>query len=177
MKHIFKVAKQYKIPDGTIVAPFMNPYDSNSTESITDINDISISEGIIEGFGKSKIQIFPYVNQITYVLEGKLKVIMKGQKDKGPYSLVITKNDSVITYKNEFLQLVNETSESCRVLYIVSPAYVYEIENGEVVYDDSIILDKSWEELKKANWKIDIKCYDKIEREKAIKRIISGRKK
>jgi hypothetical protein len=38
------------------------------------------------------------------------------------------------------------------VLYIVSPAYIFLVEEGRVVYDDSVVLEEDWEELKRVNW-------------------------
>jgi hypothetical protein len=176
MKHIFKVTNQWEVPDGTLVAPFMNPFDSNSSTPLENLRDISIAEGNIGSFVQSKIQIMPYVNQITYVLEGTVKIIMKGPNDKGPYVLEICRNESIIAYKNEFLQLINETNENCKVLYIVSPAYVCEIENGDTVYDDAIVIDKSWNDLEIAKWKIENEVFKITEREEAIKRICNRKK-
>ncbi|MGH8631900.1 MAG: hypothetical protein ACREU7_14210 [Burkholderiales bacterium] len=40
----------------------------------------------------------------------------------------------------------------CRVLYIVSPPYVFLETDGKLVYDDAIVLGNDWETLAKQQW-------------------------
>jgi hypothetical protein len=95
----------------------------------------------------------PLVTQVTFVLGGRLEVWMKDPDGTGPYSLQITAEQAVLTRPGTFLQFRNHTDDPCRVLYIVSPAYVFLMEEGKVIYDDSVVLEEGWEELEKINWK------------------------
>ena len=70
-----------------------------------------------------------------------------------PYDSEISNNQAVVTKPVTLLQLRNRTSEACKVLYIVSPSYVYlRDKNSRIVYDDSIIIDYNWSELKDMRW-------------------------
>ena len=52
-----------------------------------------------------------------------------------------------------FFQLINETVMPCEVLYIVSPAYTFEMQPpGTVLYDDSLVLDEGWDVLAANDW-------------------------
>ncbi len=117
------------------------------------LDDFSLALGEIEPHHHSKIHIIPLVTQVTFVLGGHLEVWMKDPDGSGPYSLQITAEQAVLTRPGTFLQFRNHTHDSCRVLYIVSPAYVFLKEKGELIYDDSVVLEEDWEELGKMNWK------------------------
>ena len=55
--------------------------------------------------------------------------------------------------KGTFFQLINQTTSPCRVLYIVSPAYLFEMEkDGRVRYDDAMIIDRHWDDLESLGW-------------------------
>jgi hypothetical protein len=110
--------------------------------------------GIIEALSKSKIQVLPFVNQITYILDGQIKAIMKGVQDKNPYEIIAQKDQAFITIKNEYLQLINENDIDAKVLYIVSPSYVFEENDGAIIYDDSVIFDHDWNDL--INFEVEI---------------------
>ena len=52
-----------------------------------------------------------------------------------------------------FLQLLNRTAVPCRTLYVVGPAYVFDVDEcGVVRYDDAVTLDESWEALAALDW-------------------------
>jgi hypothetical protein len=96
----------------------------------------------------------PLVTQIVFVLSGSLEVIIKEAQDDLPKVLHAEANEAVLTKPGSLFQLRNVGEESCRVLYIVSPAYLFEMdETGSVVYDDAFIVKESWEQLKQQRWK------------------------
>ena len=51
-----------------------------------------------------------------------------------------------------FPQLINRTETPCRVLYIVSPPYLFDKGGDQVIYDDYIRFDEDWKELEDWNW-------------------------
>jgi mannose-6-phosphate isomerase-like protein (cupin superfamily) len=141
-----------RVNDGTLVAPFLNCKDVSSALPIDFVNGFSIAVGKIEKGTNSKIHIHPVVTQATYVLSGRIDVTMKGRKDPTPYPLTIGKNSAVVTAPYEFFQLRNPYDEDCDVLYIVSPDYLFVMENEKVIYDDAVVLDYTWDELARVHW-------------------------
>jgi len=123
LKRVFTIPKPFRVPDGTLVSPFLNPKDNLSNLPFNLFDGFSIAYGLIKPRTSSKIHILPHVLQVTYVLQGKLKVSMKGPRDSKPYSLTAKKNQAVLTDKSTFLQLINEGIQPCEVLYITSPAF------------------------------------------------------
>ena len=63
------------------------------------------------------------------------------------YDLALNPGQAVVTKPRTLLQLRNEGSATAAVLYIVSPSYVVEMDSDTVVYDDAVVVAKSWEEL------------------------------
>jgi len=140
------------VPDSTKVFPLFNCRDFTSSLPGSFLEDFSLAVGEIEPGRKSKVHVMPLVTQVTLVLQGKLEVWMKDADQLEPYSLRLEAEQAIITWPGTFLQFQNHTGRSCRVLYIVSPAYLFEMENGMVVYDDSVVLEEDWEGLEKINW-------------------------
>ena len=153
MNRVFMIPPPFQVSDGTLVAPFLNARDCMSGLSFNLLEGVSLASGIINPRVKSKIQIMPHVTQITYVLGGLLEVRMKGKDDDVPYSKSVRAREAVITEAGAFLQLINNTDQPCEVLYIVSPAYLFEMTDHEIAYDDSLVLDESWNDLKMAGWR------------------------
>lgn len=76
-------------------------------------------------------------------------------KDRGapsPYSIELHAEDGAVALPGTFFQLINPGGEVCRVLYIVSPPYVFLETDGKLVYDDAIVLDTDWETLARQQW-------------------------
>ena len=69
--------------------------------------------------------------------------------DDQPYSLELVTGQAALTEPGTYLQFVNASSKSCRVLYIVSPAYVF-----DEAYDDSVVLDFAWDQPERLNWEV-----------------------
>ena len=153
MNRVFSIENPVRVPDRTIVYPFLNPKDSTSGLPWDLIDGFSISAGKIETGVRSKIHVMPLVTQVTFVLSGSLEVRMKDPDGDACYVVQLRPEQAVITRPGTFLQLINQTDEPCRVLYIVSPAYLFELdESGNVAYDDGIVLDEDWDELVRLDW-------------------------
>ena len=152
MKKVFEIASPFQIPDGTLVAPFLNSKDCMSGLPFALLNGFSLAAGIIGPKQSSKIHIMRFVTQVTFVRHGNLQVRMKGPEDDDFYSVSVETEQAVLTEPSTFFQLVNETDRTCEVLYIVSPAYLFDMTDDKVIYDDSLVLDEDWGELKRARW-------------------------
>jgi len=140
------------VPDSTKVFPLFNCRDFTSSLPGNLLEDFSLAVGEIEPGRKSKVHVMPLVTQVALVLLGKLEVWMKDADQLEPYSLRLEAEQAILTRPGTFLQFWNNTGLPCRVLYIVSPAYLFVIEKGKLVYDDSVVLEEDWEELGKINW-------------------------
>ena len=153
MNRIFTPQKGIQVPDGTMVYPFMNGLDSTYGLPWNLLEGFSIAAGVIAPNRASKIHVMPLVTQVTVVLRGLLEVRMKDAESAAPYTLKVVPQEAILTRPETFLQLINPTRFPVQTLYIVSPPYVFEMdEGGKVVYDDAVVFDEGWEELKKLNW-------------------------
>ncbi len=154
MKQIFSMGEGFPVPDGTIVCPAIDVSPvSRAAGQWTDA--MSIAGGEILPGVTSKIHVHPVVTQVTWVLAGRLTIRMKDARSSEAYELPLQPNQSVWTEPGTFFQLINPHREPCRVLYIVTPAFVFEMNaSGEVIYNDAVILDADWLALAKQQWKI-----------------------
>lgn len=169
MNKIFKIGSGFKVPDGTIVHSIL---DSQflKREGLKMVGELSLALGEIPPNTTSKIHLHPIVSQLTWVVSGKLNVIMKDPSVDKPYSLDLKAEDSVFTEAGTYFQLINNSKETCRVLYIVSPAFLFDInKNGTILYNDAIVLDENWDALPE----IKNVAETKIERNSAWKRMSS----
>jgi hypothetical protein len=120
----------------------------------------------------------PFVTQVTFVRSGNLAVRMKGPDDTEPYILPLAAGQAVLTEPGAFFQLLNEGSERCDVLYVVSPAYVFELSpKGGVRYDDSLVLDEDWDHLTAARSQSAQAMPTLSQREEAVRRLWATKKK
>ena len=154
MNQLFGIGSTFQIPDGTMVSPFLNARDVFSDLPFDLLDSFSIAAGEIPPSVKSKIHIHPVVTQVTFVWQGKVTVTMKDRYNKNPYAIPLEPGQAVLTKAGTFFQLSNTSERSCRVLYIVSPAYVFLMNNNEVVYDDALVLDERWEALPQTTAKL-----------------------
>ena len=97
MDRIFKINTPFRIPDNTLISPFLNSKDNQSGLSFDLIEGFSIAAGIIDPRTHSKIHIMPFVTQVTFVRRGKLKVKMKSPDDKQPYEVALSADEAVLT--------------------------------------------------------------------------------
>jgi hypothetical protein len=155
MNRIFEPTQFFPLPDGTRVAPALNPWDINARDLPWDaLPGASLAVGEIPGGCMSKPHLHPIVTQITWVLEGALRVRMKGSQDRQAYELHVAAGSGVLTEPLTFLQFLNPDATSmARVLYIVTPAYIYL--PGEEGYDDALVFEQTWEQLAAAGFPLD----------------------
>ena len=177
MKRVFRIIEPFRVPDGTLVSPFLNPMDSKSRLPIDILSGFSLAAGTIEPKSSSKIHIMPFVTQVTFVRRGALRVRMKGPHDENSYSRRLRADQAVLTAPGTFFQLINEGSELCEVLYILSPAYVFEKSGGEVVYDDSVVLEESWHSLKSNGWNPNAQIPTRKQRRETQQRLRAHRQR
>jgi mannose-6-phosphate isomerase-like protein (cupin superfamily) len=165
------------VPDGTLVSPFLNSKDITSGLPFDLVDGFSIAAGEIHHEVSSKIHIMPFVTQVTFVRHGSLTICMREKGGNSHYEMNLIAGQAVLTRPGTFFQLVNRSNESCHVLYIVSPAYLFEMdENGNVIYDDSIVLEEDWDDLKKLDWqpsKIRDDSLSRKKRQEAYERLSS----
>ena len=155
MDHVFRIENGFIVPDDTKVFPFLNPRDSESHLPWDLAGDVSLAVGEIAPHSQSKIHIHPLVTLITWVVSGALQIKMKDPENPDPYIVTLEAQQAALTKPQTFLQHINATDLLCRVLYIVSPAYVFLMEaNGTVVYDEAVVVDRDWEELAQQQWYI-----------------------
>ncbi len=154
MQKIFTVGEGFTVPDGTIVHPAVDAMLA-SRACGTWVDDVSIALGKIPAGVTSNIHVHPVVAQVTWVLSGALTITMKDRTTAAPYHLELTANQSVWTQPGTFFQLSNPHRQPCRVLYIVTPAFLFEVDaHGNVAYNDAIVLEQDWDTLARAAWKI-----------------------
>jgi mannose-6-phosphate isomerase-like protein (cupin superfamily) len=154
-------------PDATKVFPLLNCRDSTSGLPGNLLEDFSLAVGEIEPGRQSRVHVMPLVTQVTFVLQGKLEVWMKDKDQLEPYSLRLEEEQAILTRPGTFLQFRNYSGLPCRVLYIVSPAYIFLMEEGKMIYDDSVVLEEGWEELEKINWRpARLRSLDSIRKER-----------
>jgi hypothetical protein len=171
MNHVFRMTNPIVVPDGSIVNGFLNSTDNTSGVDFGLVESLSIAGGLLIPGVRSKLQILPLVTQVTFVRRGQLTVKMKDRRVTHHYTLHLVQNQAALTKPGTFLQLLNETDETCEVLYIVTPSYVFEFEENKVIYDDSVVFDESWEAIETPGW-MPSKPYTTLsDREAAIARL------
>lgn len=172
LNRIFTITAPFRVPDGTWVSPFLNAKDSQSDLPFDLLDGFSIAAGTIDPNSHSKIHIMPLVTQVTFVRSGSLAVRMKGPDDAEPYILRLAAAEAVLSEPGIFFQLINDSPEPCEVLYIVSPAYVFEMSTeGAVLYDDAVVLDDGWEDLAAAGWRMSRSIATVQQRADAMRRL------
>jgi hypothetical protein len=152
MNGIFSIQNGFQVPDGTVVYPFLNPKDSTSDLPWDLLEGFSIAAGDIAPQSASKIQVLPLAAQVTFVLHGALQIIAKEPLTPASYTLQLTAEQAAIQRPGTFFQLINPTDALCRVLYIVSPPYVFDQHEGAIRYDDSLVFDEGWQALADLKW-------------------------
>jgi mannose-6-phosphate isomerase-like protein (cupin superfamily) len=153
MNRIFGPPGFFRVPDETLVSPFLNPMDSNSGLPPDFGVSFSIAAGIIEAHRESKIHVHPHVVLVTYVLSGTLVIKMKDSNTAELYELSLEAAQAVLVGRGTFLQWINRGDVPASVLYILGPPYVFETDDaGRVVYDDAVALDEDWDQLARLDW-------------------------
>jgi mannose-6-phosphate isomerase-like protein (cupin superfamily) len=152
---IFSPTAGFKVPDGTVVSPFLNPADRTSglEPELLDALAFSLATGLVPADSESAIHAHPLVTQVTVLLEGRLVVRLREPHDPEMVELALEPGQAVLSRRGSFLQLVNSGDTPCRTLYVVSPPYVFEgDEAGNVVFDDSVVICLDWQTLRAMRW-------------------------
>lgn len=153
MNRVFHITQGFTIPDGTMVYPFLNSRDVTSGLPWDILDDISLAVGDIAPRSRSKIHVHPFVTLVTWVVSGTLQIRMKELENPIPFTVSLTPQQAAITRPGTFLQHINMTNELCRVLYIVSPAYLFVTPEAEYEgYDDAAVTDLDWEDVERQHW-------------------------
>jgi len=152
MNRIFTIRDGFRVPDETTVYPFLNAKDCLSGLPWDLLDGFSLSAGDIEPKSQSKIQVMPHVTQVTFVVRGELEIVIKDAKSRDPYAFRLAEQQAVITKPSTFFQLINPADVMCRVLYIVSPPYVFDRQDSQILYDDTVVFDEDWQALAQLNW-------------------------
>jgi len=149
MRVVFAPRTYAQVPDGTLVSPFLNPFDNTgATVGPLAHGHLGVAAGRLEPGVASSIHVLPLVTQITWVVRGRLRIVMRAPAEPEPYTLELDAGQAVCTEPGELLQLANDDHDTAvEVLYITSPAYVYEVDrHGAVVYDDARVIATTWDE-------------------------------
>ncbi len=173
---VYKIEDGFEVPDKTMVFPIFGPRQQQLAG--LEISDyMSLAMGELEKLETSSIHVHPLVAHLTWVMSGSLSVKMKDPENNEAYRLDLNPMQAVYTAPGTFFQLINRGVDTCKILYQVAPAFVFDMTpEGEVRYNDAIVLSGySWEKLKEMNWKIPELDIDlaqvKAERQAAINRM------
>ncbi|MFN3193926.1 MAG: cupin domain-containing protein [Aureliella sp.] len=151
MKRVFPIPPPIVVPDGTKLSEIVGSRVlSELGERVSD--GVSVALGTLPGGTVSKVHVHPVVWHFTWVLTGELTVKMKDTLSDEPYELVVPTENGVLTEQGTFFQLINSGDEECKVLYIVGPGFVFELGDPGVRYNDAVVFEEDWDELKELNW-------------------------
>ncbi len=155
MNRIFEPRGYITVPDGTDVSAFLNATDATQ-ENVPwgALGEMSIASGRIGPGVHSWVHVHPAVTLVTYSVSGSLTARMKDVATPRPYDLQLRAGQATVSEAGTLLQLRNDSLEVAEVLYIASPSYVFEKDGESVVYDDAILVSKSWEELEAADYEV-----------------------
>jgi mannose-6-phosphate isomerase-like protein (cupin superfamily) len=174
MNRIYKIENGVVVPDGTTVYEIIGPIQSKKA-GLPIIEEESLAYGELDPEEKSNVHVHPIITHLTWVVSGKLTVGMKDKRSDKMYFIDVAPNETVLTEPGTFFQLINNGSEICKVLYIVAPAFIFEIDDaGTILYNDQIVLDFDWDELERRNWTIpELNDLDLIrkQREESLRRL------
>lgn len=157
----------FKVPDGTLVNPFLNPKDSMSGLPWDVLDGLGIAAGYIEPGVVSEIHVHPFISQVTVLLSGALDIHMKdfGNGD-APYTLELGlptpaekpgfTTAATLAPPGTFFQIDNSRgSEPARVLYLTSPGHIFEpgeTSDSPPIYGDAVVVGRDWGHLARHNW-------------------------
>jgi mannose-6-phosphate isomerase-like protein (cupin superfamily) len=152
MNRKFQPREYFTVPDGTEVSPFLNAMDVMQRDVPWGaLGDMSIAAGRINPGVSSWIHFHPIVTQVTFVVSGTIRIQMKGRNAVEPYLIELQPGEASVCEPGTLFQLINSTANVAEVLYVVSPSYVFE-KNDKVIYDDAVLVAKTWKELEAANY-------------------------
>ena len=154
----------FRVADGTLVNPFLNPFASSSELPVDFLAGAAIAAGRIEAGTKSRIAVHPHIFEVTVLLAGTLRVHMKDPARRTPYAIELSAAHgaggfpaaAVATEPGTFFQLDNTAgTEDAHVLYVTSPGFIFEpgpTAEDPPVYDDAVVFEDSWQWLANCDW-------------------------
>ena len=155
MNRVFKPRGYIRVPDDTYVSAFLNATDASQNDVPWGmLGEMSIAAGRIEPGATSWVHMHPVVTQVTYVVAGQLSIRMKDASAEKPHDLELHPGEAVLSEPGTLCQLRNTSEGVAEVLYIVSPSYVFEMVGDQVVYDDAVLVAKTWEELEATKYTV-----------------------
>lgn len=173
MDRVFGVRSLYRAPDGTLASSLLNCKDLLSGLPFNLLDGFSLSAGTLEPRWSSRISLMPFVAQVTFVRWGRMMAKMKGPEDREPYQLIAGHDQAVLTVPGTFLQLINPGDEPCDVLFIHSPAFLFEISNGKPIYNDRVVVEEDWDTLAASQWRTIQPVPSFLERNQSERRLAS----
>jgi mannose-6-phosphate isomerase-like protein (cupin superfamily) len=177
MNRVFEPRGYCQVPDGTDVSPFLNATDVKQTDVPWGaLGDMSIAAGRIPPGVNSAVHMRPATTEVTYLLSGSLMIRMKDANAVEPYALELQPGQAVIEEPGTLVQFRNVGDVVAEVLYITTPTYVVEkTEDGEIFYDESIVVAPTWEQLEAVGYDVPALRYSLTERsarrEEALRRL------
>jgi len=85
MDQLFKATEFFPVSDGTVLAHLINSKDIEREMGLGETGSLSIAHGKIASGVTSEIHVLPCVDQVTYVLEGELRITMQDKPGAAPY--------------------------------------------------------------------------------------------
>jgi hypothetical protein len=165
-------ANFFRVPDGTLVNPFLNPL----------LDGLSIAAGYIDVGTVSQIHVHPFISQVTVLLAGSLEIHMKDPGNQNPrYTRRLRlpapigkpgfTTAAAVALPGTLCQLDNSKGpDAAKVLYICSPGYVFE----PGAYDDAIAFGTDWTRLAELDWnppELRDPARSRAARERALQRL------
>jgi mannose-6-phosphate isomerase-like protein (cupin superfamily) len=149
----FKAKIFFPADDGTLVSPFLNAKDANCEVPWNFLEGVNLAQGKLKPKQRSAIHVHPFVEHVTFVLSGRVELIIKDPEKPEQYTLELGTHQAAVTRPGSFQQFVNPLDSEVETLYIVSPPFQFEPGKGKKpAYTDAIIVGESWDTLKAQNW-------------------------
>lgn len=131
MPHVFQATNGLRVEDTTHVFPFLNSNDVHSGLAPGLLDDFSLAIGEIEPRSRSKIHVHPLVTWVTMVLDGRLDVRLRDESTPDPETVRLAQHQATLVRPGGFIQLINDSVFLCRTLYVVAPAYAFDVDAAD----------------------------------------------
>lgn len=154
MQRVFLPGAPFRGRDGTLLSPFLNPWDTTSGLPADLLALVSAAAGILLPGQPSKIHTIPFATQVILMRWGWLCLLLRKAGQAGPQEHTCGPDSTVVTPAGSWLRLEALGTSPGEISYVVTPACVYELgPDGSVLYDDSVVIDEDWAGLALADWK------------------------
>ena len=108
-----RISQPVTAPDGITVHPI----------DISPCAHLALAEGDIQPGHTYGIHTHLTIEQVTYVLSGRIRAIIQGPQRGQTCEILATAGDSVVTLPGQSLQFAAADDTPARVLFITSPPY------------------------------------------------------